>query len=135
MRRWLFADCHGPRGRRHIHTLGPTGGRCLTRHLAAVQSREHADMAGIADMGRRFVSTTGAGLRGLTKNPYCPLMARPRFLRHSLPPVYIATRAAFLQLATAWAARRHIIPLGPGGPLPGIGKGWPRMNRSCFLHQ
>jgi hypothetical protein len=39
--------------------------------------------------------------RGLTNHPYCPLMARPRFLPHSLPPGYIATWAAFLQLATA----------------------------------
>jgi hypothetical protein len=37
----------------------------FTRHLAAVQSREHADRVGIAGMGRRFVSTTDACLRGL----------------------------------------------------------------------
>jgi hypothetical protein len=43
------------------------GGRCLTRHLAAIRSHEHAGMAGIARPGRHSVSTTGVGLRGLAE--------------------------------------------------------------------
>jgi hypothetical protein len=48
-----------PRGRRTIRPpRDPAGGRCLTRHLAAIRSQEHAGMAGIARPGRRSVSTT-----------------------------------------------------------------------------
>jgi hypothetical protein len=36
-------------------------------HLAAIRSQEHAGMAGIARPGRRSVSTTGVGLRGLAE--------------------------------------------------------------------
>jgi hypothetical protein len=53
-------------------TLKPTQRRLPHATPCRRPFREHADMAGIADMGRRFVSTTGVGLRGLAECLQCP---------------------------------------------------------------
>jgi hypothetical protein len=53
------------------------GGRCLTRHLATIHRWNMPAGLALLRPGRRSVSTTGVGLRGLAITN-CPL-ARPRF--------------------------------------------------------